>query len=106
MMMSNFYGNVPDANSVVVTRNTDFQPREIPFGDLTKLLNDQSKLTKLCEEMKGEMVKLRKEVGNLKENVSALSSKVDSKSRCLKNSRMKLPTDLSVSMLQYVQVFV
>lgn len=95
-MLPTFHGTLPEVSA---GSRRDIQTREMPFGDLTKLLNDQGKLTKLCEEMKGEMVKLRKEVGNLKENVSALNSKVESKSR----SRKKLPLDLSVSILQLLQ---
>lgn len=99
-MLQTFRGTLPDVGAV---RN--IQTGEMtgaPFGDLTrllndqnKLLNDQSKLTKLCEQMMGEVAKLREEFGSLKENISTLSSKADAKPR----SRSKLPKDLSVSQL-------
>jgi len=82
IMLSNFYGSIPDAKVATLNNNGG----AMPFGDLTKLLNDQSKLTKLCKEMKGEMAELRKEVGSLKENARTLSSKVESKCGSLKKS--------------------
>ena len=67
-----------------------------PFNDLTtQMMNDQSRLMKLCEEMKKEVSKLGEEVIDLKENVLTLNSKVD-KSSSQKKSCKKLPKDLSV----------
>lgn len=95
-----FYGSLPPG----IPEVNDVAPRDIPFSDLTKLFNDQmndqlqNKLTDMCQEMKGEVTKLRKEVGSLKENISILNSKVEGKSKC--RTRKKLPKDLSVSLLQ------
>jgi len=37
-MLSNFYGSIPDASAVATLNNRD--GGAMPFGDLTKLLND------------------------------------------------------------------
>ena len=72
------FGSLPDVPGVRAGAS------QIPFDDLTKLLNDQSKqLQNLCkqmrDDMKGEVMALRKEV--LKENISVLNCKLKAESK-------------------------
>ena len=80
---------------------------EHPFSELTEMITGQTKLisdamqqntslVKLCQEVKSDVAKFRKEVNDMKENVTCLNSKVDGKWCHTKKPRKKLPTDLTV----------
>lgn len=107
-MLSKFYGTSYTSSSFDV-RDRGLRGEDsyvpVPFNELTKMLADQSKLltismqqntslAKLCEEMKGDMTKLRREVTDLKET---FNSKVDAQwIHAKKNGKKKLPLDLTV----------
>lgn len=116
-MQSRFFGSVHEAGSnttASVARNRGRYEEDaysVPLNEITKALNEQSKLitdsmqqntslAKLCEEMKNDVAQLRREVSDIKENFTTLNSKVDGKLdgklHHSKKNRKKLPTDLTV----------
>lgn len=107
-----FYGSVGDGRGDIDTAtnsayvNSRNRTRHVygnESNELTKILDEQNKLitismqqnkslVKLCEDMKDDVSKLRKEVSDLKESFTNMNSKAPP----AKKYRKKLPTDLTV----------